>query len=152
MSLFHLDYPPPSLNGFLPLKERWKASLGAMIKRCHNLGMIGDEYEQRLWKHYSARGWRKAEPFDDTLPVEAPRLLARSVRLLIDEGIRSREQLLNDFRLPACDVESLCGLPRGFMSTASAELVALPRLKAKEDTDQGKPRGAGQLIEFRRRN
>jgi Zn-dependent peptidase ImmA (M78 family)/DNA-binding XRE family transcriptional regulator len=122
----------PSLNGLLPLKERWKVSIGAMVKRCRNLGMINDEYEQRLWKHYSSRGWRKAEPLDDTIPVETPRLLGRSVRLLIDEHIRTREQLLDDLRLPASDVESLCGLPRGFMSSRGADLVTLPRLKDRE--------------------
>lgn len=140
----------PSLNGFLPLKARWKVSLGAMIKRCRTLGMINEEYEQRLWKHYSARGWRKAEPLDDTISVESPRLLARSVRLLIDERLRSREQLLADFRLPASDVESLCGLPRGFMTSDGAELVSLPRLKEREpqSSPAQNPPGGGTLIPF----
>lgn len=142
----------PSLNGFLPLKERWKVSLGAMIKRCRTLGIIGDEYEQRLWKHYGARGWRKAEPFDDALSTEAPRVLARSVRLLIDERIRTREQLIDDFRLPASDIESLCGLPRGFMSSAGADAVPLPRLKdrvAPSDSTLS-AEGNGTLLPFRR--
>lgn len=139
----------PTLNGFLPLKERWKVSVGAMIKRCRNLGMIGDEYEQRLWKHYSARGWRKAEPLDDSLPVETPRLLSRSVRMLIDERIRTREQLLDDFRLPGSDVESLCGLPRGFMSAQGADLVTLPRLKGRAPVPDGNAGDAGaNLIPF----
>ncbi|MBV8737914.1 MAG: ImmA/IrrE family metallo-endopeptidase [Alphaproteobacteria bacterium] len=141
----------PTLNGFLPLKERWKVSLGAMIRRCRTLGMINDEYEQRLWKHYSSRGWRKAEPLDDTIPVESPRLLARSVRLLIDEGIRTREQLLSDFRLPEGDIESLCGLPRGFMTSAAAELVPLLRLKVSGTAATTSENSeTGQLIEFRR--
>jgi len=142
----------PTLNGFLPLKERWKVSIGAMIKRCRTLGMINDEYEQRLWKHYSSRGWRRAEPLDDTIPVEAPRLLSRSVRLLIDEGVRTREQLLDDFRLPAADVESLCGLPRGFMSSGGADLVSLPRLKERPSApDDSNPSGGATLIPFRGR-
>ncbi|HTN71863.1 MAG TPA: XRE family transcriptional regulator [Methylomirabilota bacterium] len=139
----------PTLNGFLPLKERWKVSLGAMIKRCRTLGMINDEYEQRLWKHYSSRGWRKAEPFDDTIRVEAPRLLGRSVRLLIDEGIRTREQLLDDFRLPAADVESLCSLPRGFMSSSGGDLVTLPRLKERiQATNESTAGSSAMLIPF----
>lgn len=143
----------PSLNGLLPLKERWRVSVGAMVKRCRNLGMINDEYEQRLWKHYSARGWRKGEPLDDSIAVEEPRLLSRSVRLLIDERIRTREQLLEDFRLPASDVESLCGLPRGFMSSPGAELVALPRLKERTPEVEADSDGAGgTLIPFRGRD
>ncbi len=140
----------PSLNGLLPLKERWKVSIGAMVKRCRTLGMLGDEAEQRLWKHYGARGWRKAEPLDDTLTPETPRLLARSVRLLIDEGVRTRGQLLDDFRLSASDVESLCGLPRGFMSSAGAALVALPRLRTRDAQAVEDPTGSGAtLIPFR---
>jgi hypothetical protein len=54
---------------------------------------------------------------DDLLKPENPRLLSRSVRLLVDENIRSREALLNDFRLFGSDVEALCGLPRGYMTT-----------------------------------
>lgn len=141
----------PSLNGLLPLKERWKVSLGAMVKRCRTLGMINDEYEQRLWKHYSARGWRKAEPLDDTLPIESPRLLSRSIRLLIDESVRTREQLLDDFRLTASDVESLCGLPRGFMTSNGATLVSLPRLKDRMATSEESPTSSATLIPFRSR-
>jgi Zn-dependent peptidase ImmA (M78 family)/transcriptional regulator with XRE-family HTH domain len=142
----------PSLNGFLPLKERWKVSLGAMIKRCRALDMIGDEYEQRLWKHYSSRGWRKAEPLDDTLASEAPRLMARSVRLLIDEQVRTREQLLDDIRLPPSDVESICGLPRGYMSSSGGDLVTLPRLRAREQSSDESTSGTiGTLIPFRGR-
>jgi Zn-dependent peptidase ImmA (M78 family)/transcriptional regulator with XRE-family HTH domain len=137
----------PTLNGFLPLKERWKVSLGAMIKRCRTLGMINDEYEQRLWKHYSARGWRRAEPLDDTIPVESPRLLSRSVRLLIDENVRTREQLLDDFRLPASDVESLCGLPRGYMTAAEAAVVTLPRLRTRVEPEAS-PSERGSVVRF----
>ena len=88
-----------------------------------------EEAERRLWKHYSARGWRKHEPLDDVLVPEEPRLLARSVRLLIEEGVRSRAALLDDFHLPSSDVESLCGLPRGFMTENTADVVMLPTLK-----------------------
>jgi Zn-dependent peptidase ImmA (M78 family)/DNA-binding XRE family transcriptional regulator len=135
----------PSLNALVALKERWKASVGAMLMRCSALGMMSEEAERRLWKYYSARGWRKSEPLDDVLTPEEPRLLARSVRLLIDEGVRSREALLGDFRLPAADVESLCGLPRGYMNKSEADVVALPTLKRAPE-----PSAAGTVVPFRR--
>jgi len=121
----------PSLNSFLALKERWKVSIAAMIMRCSTLEIVRDEYEKRLWKSYSARGWRNHEPLDEQLPLEKTRLLPRSVRLLLDEGARSRQDLLEDFRLAAHDVEALCGLPEGFMirDHVDAEVVQLPRLK-----------------------
>ena len=82
----------------------------------------------------------------------APRLLSRSVRLLVDEGVRTREQLLDDFRLPAADVESLCGLPRGFMTSGGADLVSLPRLKDRQTAPgDNNPNSGGTLIPFRGR-
>lgn len=107
----------PSLSAFLSLKERWKTSVGAMIMRCSNLEIVGDEYKQRLFKHYSTKGWRKREPLDDELEPESPRLLGRSVRLLCDERVYTRSELLDAVRLPANDVESLCSLPVGYMSS-----------------------------------
>ena len=142
----------PSLNAFVALKERWKTSIGAMIMRCRSLDMMDEEYQRRLWKHYSSRGWRKKEPLDDDLTPESPRLLARSIKLLIDERVRSRRDLLEDFRLSAADVESLCCLPRGFMSNGEAEIVPLPKLKDR--TNEVKPENttAGQVLPFGRKH
>lgn len=137
----------PSLNTFHTLKERWRVSVGAMMMRCANLGITSEEYERRLWKHYSTRGWRKGEPLDDVLESEEPRLLARSVQLLIDEGVRSKEDLLSDFRFPASDVELLCGLPRGFMTAGAAVVVGFPTIK-----DRGLKSGpVADVIPFKRR-
>jgi Zn-dependent peptidase ImmA (M78 family)/transcriptional regulator with XRE-family HTH domain len=140
----------PALNTFLVIKERWKVSIGAMVKRCGTLGLMTEEYERRLWKHYSARGWRKNEPLDDTLPPERPRLFSRSVRLLIDEKIRRRAELLDEFRLPATDVESLCGLPRGYMTAEEAEVVTLLRLRTRGDQDDARSE-FGSILHFRPR-
>lgn len=143
---FASEIMSPSLNTFAALKERWKVSIGAMIMRCANINMLSDEYQRRLWKHYSARGWRKKEPLDDVLEQEHPRLLSRSVQLLIEENVRSREALLNDFRLHASDVEALCGLPRGYMGTRTADVVTLPTLKRSTGPSQG----GGSVVPFNR--
>ena len=126
---FSAEIWSPSLNAFVALKERWEVSVGAMIMRCVKLDMLSDEYQRRLWKYYSARGWRKSEPLDDELAPENPRLLGRSVRLLVEQDVRKREALLSDFRLYGPDVEALCALPRGYMTSEPADVVALPRLK-----------------------
>ena len=136
----------PSLNAFVALKERWKASVGAMIMRCAKLDMLSEEHQRRLWKSFSARGWRRSEPLDDVLEREQPRLLRRSVRLLVDEGVRSREALLDDFRLHGSDVEALCGLPRGFMTMETADIVTLPNLKRSAES----PEGGGTVVPFSR--
>ena len=141
---FAVEIWSPSLNAFVALKEHWKASVGAMIMRCAKLDMLSEEHQRRLWKYYSARGWRKSEPLDDDLAAENPRLLGRSVRLLVEEKVRSREALLSDFRLNGPDVEALCGLPRGYMTTEAADVVTLPKLKRSA----GSGEGGGSVVPF----
>ena len=134
-----------SLNAFVALKERWKVSVAAMIMRCAKLDLLSDEDRRRLWKQFSARGWRKGEPLDDILEAEEPRLLGRSVRLLVDENVQSRAELLSDFRLHAQDVELLCGLRRGYMTTKIANVVPLPQLKRRKTQTS---RDNGSVIPF----
>jgi Zn-dependent peptidase ImmA (M78 family)/transcriptional regulator with XRE-family HTH domain len=146
---FSAEIWSPSLNTFVALKERWKASVGAMIKRCAKLGMLSEEYQRRLWKHYSTRGWRKSEPLDDELELEYPRLLSRSVRLLVEERVRNRKALLSDFRLHGPDVEALCGLPEGYMTDEATNVTRLVKLKGTTGT--ANISGSGSVIPFRRK-
>ena len=126
---FAAEVSTPSLNAFLALKERWRTPIAAMIRRAARLHILSKEYERRLWKHYSSKGWRKIEPLDEQLDGENPRLLARSVQLLVDEKVRDRRSLLTDFRLQGKDVEALCGLQPGYMSADLPEAETLPKLK-----------------------
>jgi Zn-dependent peptidase ImmA (M78 family)/transcriptional regulator with XRE-family HTH domain len=135
---FPQEIMTPSLNSFLALKERWKVSIGAMIMRYKNLNLVSEEHTRRLWKSYSARGWRKSEPYDNDsrrLNIEEPLLLARSVKLLIDEGIRTKEDLLTSFRFYGHDIEKLCSLPKKFMSSANAEVINMPKIKSTKTTE-----------------
>ena len=143
---FSAEVWSPSLNSFEALKERWKVSIGAMIKRCARLGMLSEEYQRRLWKNYSTRGWRKSEPLDDELELEHPRLLSRSVRLLVEEKVCDRKTLLDEFRLHGPDVEALCGLPPGYMTKETAVVTQLVRLKGVGATKVG-----GSVVPFRRK-
>ena len=138
----------PSLNAFVSLKERWKTSVAAMIMRCKTLNIIGEDHVERIWKYYSAKGWRKSEPLDDSLIPEQPRLLSRSVQLLIDQGLCTHTQLLNYFLLHAQDIESICNLPSGYMTARKAEVIHLPKLK--ERTGEGSPLQNGSVVPFNR--
>lgn len=141
---FAAELSSPTLSGLLSLKERWKVSIGAMIKRCEVLGIIGGEYTTQLWKHYSTRGWRKGEPLDDRLPFEFPRLLARSINVLAEKGGWTLPQILDNLPFAASDIERLTALPPGFLSGATAQVVAVPRLKS-----QSAPlSGGGQVVKF----
>jgi Zn-dependent peptidase ImmA (M78 family)/DNA-binding XRE family transcriptional regulator len=117
----------PTLNSFLTLKPRWKTSIAAMMKRSEELGILEERNVRRSWINLSRRGWRKEEPLDGTLKHEQPRLLRRSVELLVDSGIKTKDQILADLSFNASDIESLACLPDTFFKSAPAE--AVPVLK-----------------------
>lgn len=138
-----------SLDGFLAMKPRWCVSVGAMVMRAHHLGMLSAEAAQRLWKYRASRGWHRREPLDHSseTPVEEPRLLRRSVEMLVDARVRrSRDLLEADICLGAEDVETIAALRPGYFSEGSAEVVALaPRLRETKGAEVG-----SAVVPFRR--
>jgi Zn-dependent peptidase ImmA (M78 family)/DNA-binding XRE family transcriptional regulator len=125
----------PTLDTLLILKRRWKVSIAAMIMRTKSLNLLDDAYITRLWKNYSARGWRRSEPLDGDMLPELPRLLPRAVKLLLEEGGFNKKQLLGAIGLSAHDVESLCQLPDGYLDELFGEVIPLniPILRKREE-------------------
>jgi Zn-dependent peptidase ImmA (M78 family) len=120
-----------SLDGFLSLKPRWKVSIGAMIKRAHHLDILNDAAAQRLWKYRATCGWHKLEPLDlpTETPVEEPRLLRRSVEMIVSENVRSRMDLLTDIGLGPGDIELLACLPMKYFYESATVVRFEPRLR-----------------------
>jgi len=129
----------PSLDAFRSLKDRWRVSIGAMIKRCEQLEILGSEQTQRMWINYNRRGWRQVEPLDEVLPIERPRLLGRCFEMLVRDGIRSKAQILVDLPYAARDLEEIARLPKGYFIDEGPEV----RLK-----DSGTARPAGSVVPF----
>jgi Zn-dependent peptidase ImmA (M78 family)/transcriptional regulator with XRE-family HTH domain len=115
----------PTLDTLLVLKRKWKVSIGAMIMRAKSLDLLSDAYATRLWKNYSARGWRKGEPLDDILEAESPRLMPRAIKILIEQGGFTKSRLIDTIGLPALDIERLCSLPEGYMTNELAKVIPL---------------------------
>jgi Zn-dependent peptidase ImmA (M78 family)/DNA-binding XRE family transcriptional regulator len=133
---FTRDLYAPTLDAFRLLKSRWKVSIGAMIKRCSDLGLIDEAQERRLWINMNRRGWKTHEPLDDTIEPEQPSLLSQCLRMMIDEGFKTREQILADLRISAHDVEELCGLELGHLSPTSLRALPRPRFNTGVDTEE----------------
>jgi Zn-dependent peptidase ImmA (M78 family) len=123
---FIRELPEVSLDALRTHKPRWGASIAAMIYRCKDLGLITEEHAGRLFKYSSARGWTRGEPYDDGLPSEQPRLLERSIRLLLTQGGFTVERLLAQLRLAPADIEALTGLPSGLLSKQGDRVALLP--------------------------
>jgi Zn-dependent peptidase ImmA (M78 family)/DNA-binding XRE family transcriptional regulator len=128
---FSHDLWAPTLDSMLGIKERWKVSVGAMIKRCEALGIVGDESARRLWINYNRRGWRKGEPYDGKLDKERPRLLRRSISELLSAGEQSVSQILSALPLAAKDIEELCDLDGGTLTGETSDVRATPVLKSR---------------------
>jgi Zn-dependent peptidase ImmA (M78 family)/transcriptional regulator with XRE-family HTH domain len=111
---FAEDVYAPTLDAFRALKPKWRVSVGVMIKRAAQIGMVSKEAEQRLWINYSRRGWRQREPLDNELQPELPQFLRRCVELLVSKGVVVRHDLPFQLALFASDLESLIGLERGY--------------------------------------
>lgn len=128
----------PTLDAFLALKPYWKVAIAAMVMRCDQLGILSAEQTSRLWINMSRRGWRKQEPMDDRLAPERPRLLRRSFELLINDGIKTPDQIVSDLALNPADIESLACLDDGYLSGLALEPVAMPQLRRDVRDGAGK--------------
>lgn len=129
---FTSDLYAPTLDSFRLLKPRWKVSIGAMIRRSSDLGLVDEFQAKRLWINMSRRGWKTQEPLDDTIESEKPVLLSQCIRMMIDEGFKTKDQIIADLKISANDVEELCGLDSGYLSPAGFHTLPRPRFNTKD--------------------
>lgn len=119
MASFGEDLFAVNLDVLRSLKPKWKVSIAMMIMRTRHAGLIGEETQRALWINYGRRGWRKNEPYDQEMEPEEPRLLRRSLELILSEGGQTPDDIVSSVALPSGDIESLGGLPSGFLSSFS---------------------------------
>lgn len=124
------DVWSPSIDTFRALKPTWNASIGLQIMRCYQLGIVNDAQAKRLWINRSRRGWSKVEPLDDGTPAETPTLIRASIEMLLEEGVRSKEQIVADLCLSAADLEKLAEMPPG--SLGGQPTLVTPQLKSRD--------------------
>ncbi|WP_400765474.1 helix-turn-helix domain-containing protein [Methylosinus sporium] len=151
---FASEIPSLSLDGFLTMKRRWRTSVGAMVKRAQDLEIISDEHASRLWRYRSTRGWHRQEPYDapSETPVEEPRLLRRSIELILEHKVRAPRDLVEmDIGIGAADIEMMTCLTPGSLAAHMRSVVTFePRLKTLDDpSEEG---GGGQVIAFKPRS
>lgn len=144
------EVPNYSLAGLLSLKERWRVSVKAQIKRLVDLEIIPQDHATQLYKTYSAKGWNRQEPMDKEWAVPKPRMLHDALGLIVDSGTRSKDDLLSvEFTMHPGDIENLVGLPSGWFSKKTGDVVSLA-LKTDASRETGAPAG-GSVIPFSRR-
>ena len=112
----------PLLDSFRVLKEKWRVSIAAMVKRAVQLHLISEAHERRLWVNVGRRKWRTKEPLDDVLEPEQPRFLRRAMELLITKGIVAPNELPLRLALAVHDIEELTGLDAGYLRGAESDI------------------------------
>jgi hypothetical protein len=121
-----------------------------MIMRARDLSIISEDTARRLFVARARRGWSRQEPLDEIVPAEEPLLLKKSFALIFDEAVASPAQVMAELPYSAQDIESLAGLPNGWLAQATPLNIALrsPR------PDSSEPDTSGQtVVSFRpRRN
>jgi Zn-dependent peptidase ImmA (M78 family)/transcriptional regulator with XRE-family HTH domain len=122
----------PTIDALLTLKKEWRCPVSVMVFRCGEVGLFDADQVRRATVNLARRGWKASEPREEIMDREAPQLLARSLRLLLEERLKDRHSLLTDLGLNAWDVEELAGLERGFLATARPEPPAALRLLRSE--------------------
>ena len=83
------------INYFVLLKEKWKVSVTAMIKRAQHLNLLTDNQARYLFAKISEKGYRKKEPLDDKIPYEKPYLIKQSIEY--EKDFAFRHLLLRNF-------------------------------------------------------
>ena len=68
-------------------------AIAAMAYRCKDLKIFNENRFSYLMRQMNARRIRKVEPLDDAFPVEKPSLLAESLRMIVERGAQTREQI-----------------------------------------------------------
>lgn len=126
---------PINLDNLLILKQRWGASVGAMLMRLYFLKLLSDDDRLALFKRRSARWGAKAEPGDDGWAPEKPRLLKRTVDLLVREGVLPVDRVAPFLGFSTNDVVQLCGLEPNYFS-APGRVVELATLRSARSTTE----------------
>lgn len=139
---------PPTLDDLLLLKRRWGVSAAAIIMRLKALELLDEDGALMLFKRRSARWGAKSEPGDEDRRPEQPRLLRRTIDLLVEEKVMPLEAIPRHIGLAAGDVEALAGLPEGYFQ-GKTNVVEFVRLKATQKQVGDQPAQGNKVVPFR---
>lgn len=155
------DLVVPSLDTFRAKKAKWRVSIQTQIHRCQDLGIITEEQATRLWKNCNRKGWKYKEPLDGDLLPEQPRLLARAMRMILDEKVQTRSDIASTLPFALTDLSELTGLPTSaFREQDGGSVLSLkPRFQRNEererdteqDSEQEAPSYTAQVLAFNRK-
>lgn len=87
------SFYPLNLDTLARLKLRWKVSMATLLRRAYEIGRIKESYYRWLNIQMNKNGIRKAEPYEEMISRERPRLLNQMVAFYLEDLEYSREEL-----------------------------------------------------------
>ncbi len=142
---------PPTLDDLLILKSRWGVSGAAIIMRLHALELIDDDQKVSLFKRRSIRWGAKSEPGDSDRVPERPRLLKRTIDLIVEEKVMPLEMVPNHIGLSVTDLEMLASLPAGYFEGRN-NVIEFARLKSSSPPPDTLWVGNSTVVPFSKRS
>lgn len=118
---FERSIKSTTLESYIELKKYWRVSIGAMLYRSRDLGIINDSRYTSLVKQMSMKKIRVREPLDDVIPIPEPQILKRSIEMLLENGVKNEQQLVQEIGMSGEMIETLCGLNEGKLYYKSNE-------------------------------
>lgn len=119
---FANDFYSAALDALKNLKPKWKVSIAVMIKRAEDLNFISSDQAKHLWINLSRRGWKTREPLDDVLEIEQPQLLRQAFEMIVNERIKTKQEILSQIPLSPIDIEKLAALKTGYLREIQKEI------------------------------
>lgn len=113
---FSKDVFSTSIDHFIQLKTKWKASISCMIIRCETLGILSANQIKYLKDQMTVRAYWQKEPLDKEIPAEKPFAHKQAIKLLLENNIVTISQLINDTGCSAEELEHYCFLDKGTLS------------------------------------
>lgn len=100
-----------SLPKLATLKQHWKVSMNALLKRAGDLGRLTLSQTRYLWKKMSMAGYRTSEPSGTDIPQECPTLLQEIINAHFSDLKYSVSELSHVLVLHEHELRSLYPVP-----------------------------------------
>ena len=123
----------PSLEEFRVAKSKWKVSIQAQLERSFKLALISESSRTRMWQKINRNGWKKREPLDDELPMEAPVLIKKAFEMVVRDGIISYDQIEDATGIPAMTVLNLVQARPLAKEPMPANVVSISTVRGERD-------------------
>lgn len=122
---FERDVYKTSIDHFIQLKAKWKASLSSMIYRCKTMNNLTANQLKYLNDQMTQRFYWRHEPLDNEMPIERPFAHKQAITLLLDNNIIQPSDFVNAIGCYPEELEEYCCLDGGILASKPAQVVQL---------------------------